>query len=62
MVGDPTKNVYISHIHEDDKGLADLKNICSKSGLNIKDASINSSNPNDAKNEAYIKSGILALS
>jgi hypothetical protein len=54
------KNVFISHIHEDDAGLADLKNLLSKNGMDVRDASINSSNPNEAKSEDYIKSGILA--
>lgn len=54
------KNVFISHIHEDDAGLADLKNLLSKNGMDVRDASINSSNPNQAKSEDYIKSQILA--
>jgi hypothetical protein len=54
------KNVFISHLHEDDDGLADLKALIEKGGLTVRDASINSSNPNDAKNPDYIKSEILA--
>lgn len=55
-----TKNVFISHIHEDDAGLADLKNLLSQHGLEVRDASINSSKPNQATSESYIKSEILA--
>ena len=55
-----TKNVFISHIHEDDAGLADLKNLLSKQGMEVRDASIDSSKPNEAKSEDYIKNGILA--
>lgn len=59
MDGD-IKNVFISHVHEDDGGLADLKQLIGKGGLTIRDSSINSSNPNDAKHPDYIKSQILA--
>jgi hypothetical protein len=59
MDGD-IKNVFISHVHEDDGGLADLKNLVGKGGLTIRDSSINSSNPNDANHPDYIKSQILA--
>lgn len=54
------KNVFISHIHEDDAGLADLKKLLAKQGMNIRDASINSSNPNNATSPDYIKNQILA--
>jgi len=59
MDGD-IKNVFISHIHEDDDGLAALKGLVQRGGLTIRDASINSSNPNDANHDGYIKSQILA--
>jgi hypothetical protein len=55
-----TKNVFISHIHEDDGKLGDLKNLLSKNGMTVRDSSINSSNPNNATNHDYIKTGILA--
>jgi hypothetical protein len=59
MDGD-IKNVFISHVHEDDDGLAALKGLVERGGLTIRDASINSTNPNDAKHPDYIKTGILA--
>lgn len=55
-----TKNVFISHIHEDDTGLGKLKDLLAKNGMDIRDSSINSSNPNNAKSPEYIKSQILA--
>lgn len=55
-----TKNVFISHLHDDDAGLADLKELVKKGGLTIRDASINSSNPNNATDPDYIKTQILA--
>ncbi len=59
-MADDIKNVFISHVHEDDEGLDKLKNLIGKGGLTIRDSSINSSNPNDAKDPDYIKSQILA--
>ncbi len=59
-MADDLKNVFISHVHEDDDGLAKLKDLIKRGGLTIRDSSINSSNPNDAKDPAYIKSQILA--
>jgi MTH538 TIR-like domain (DUF1863) len=59
MNGD-IKNVFISHVHEDDDGLAKLKDLIEGGGLTIRDSSINSTNPNDAKDPDYIKTGILA--
>lgn len=59
-MGKLTKNVFISHIHEDDAGLAQLKDLLAKNGMSIRDSSINSSNPNNAKSEDYIKGEILA--
>lgn len=54
------KNVFISHIHEDDHRLPELKSLLGKHGLNVRDASITSLKPNDAQNEEYIKYNILA--
>ncbi len=60
MAEDITKNVFISHIHEDDEGLRKLKDLLAKNGMQIRDASIDSSSPNNAKSPEYIKSQILA--
>jgi MTH538 TIR-like domain (DUF1863) len=57
---DDIKNVFISHIHEDDEGLGKLKDLLSDNGMEIRDYSVNSDNPNNAKSEEYIKSQILA--
>jgi hypothetical protein len=55
-----TKNVFISHVHEDDDLLPKLKDLIGRCGMVVRDGSINSDKPNDAQNEEYIKSGILA--
>lgn len=57
---DELKNVFISHLHEDDEGLTDLKDLIAKGGLTVRDSSINSSKPNEAKDPEYIKNQILA--
>jgi hypothetical protein len=53
-------NVFISHRHEDDALVGKLKDLLQGRGAVIRDASITSDRPNDAKSEAYIKSEILA--
>ena len=53
------KNVFISHIHKDDAGLKDLKDLLSKKGMDVRDSSINSDRPNNAQSHDYIKSSIL---
>ena len=60
MADDKIKNVFISHVHEDDDGLDALKELIQKGGLTVRDSSINSSKPNDAKDEDYIKFQVLA--
>lgn len=57
---DHIKNVFVSHVHEDDAGLTKLKALLQKNGMTIRDSSINSSNPNNAKSPEYIKNEILA--
>jgi hypothetical protein len=59
-MADDIKHVFISHVHEDDAGLGKLKDLLSKNGTTIKDSSIDSSSPNDAKSKEYIKSQVLA--
>jgi hypothetical protein len=59
-MADQKKNVFISHIHEDDAGLGKIKALLAQNGMSIRDSSINSTNPNEAKSTDYIKSGILA--
>ena len=56
---DEIKNIFISHIHEDDDGLAKLKGLVAKHGMQMRDSSITSDKPNRARNEDYIKWEIL---
>ena len=55
-----TKNIFISHIHEDDDGLLKLMKLLENNGMTIRDYSISADNPNNAHSEDYIKSKILA--
>jgi MTH538 TIR-like domain (DUF1863) len=55
-----TKNVFVSHIHEDDRRLGAMKELLAERGLDIRDSSISSDAPNDAKSPEYIKHSILA--
>ena len=57
---DTTKNVFISHVHEDDAGLGKIKDLLGQAGVTIRDSSINSDKPNNAKSPDYIKRDILA--
>lgn len=59
-MADEIKNVFISHIHEDDEGLNDLKELAAKHGLEVRDSSITSEKPNAAEDPEYIKQHILA--
>ena len=54
------KNVFISHVHEDDACLKDLKDLLAKNGMSVRDSSITSDNQNKAKSPEYIKNEILA--
>ena len=54
------RNVFMSHIHEDDGTLSQLKGLVSRSGLVVRDGSINADKPNRATSDDYIKSEILA--
>jgi MTH538 TIR-like domain (DUF1863) len=59
-MSDETRNIFISHIHEDDVTLQGLKDLLKRSGYDIRDGSIDSSKPNEASDPEYIKSTILA--
>ena len=55
-----TKNVFISHVHKDDHALQKLKDLLAPKGMEIRDSSIHTGKFNNAKDEAYIKTQILA--
>jgi len=57
---DAKRNIFISHIHEDDGRLKPLKDLLGAAGLDVRDSSINSDKPNNANNPDYIKASILS--
>ena len=59
-MADQIRNVFISHKHEDDDGLREIKRLVAQHGMTWRDYSITADNPNNAHNEDYIKSQILA--
>ena len=53
-------NTFVSHLHEDDAKIGDFKDLMADRGIAIRDSSINSDRPNEAKDPEYIKHKILA--
>ena len=52
------KNIFISHIHEDDEGLAKLKHLIKSNGMTPRDYSIDADNPNNAHDKRQGSSSI----
>lgn len=52
-------NVFISHRHEDDALVGQLKDLLRRNGAEVRDSSVTTATPNRAKAESYIKA-ILA--
>jgi hypothetical protein len=55
-----TTNIFISHIHEDDAHIEAMKTLLKERGFSVRDSSIDSASPNQAKDPDYIKREILA--
>lgn len=49
------KNVFVSHYNKDDEHIQKLKTLLNKKGFQIKNSSIDSTKPNQASNEDYIR-------
>ncbi|MEZ9494931.1 TIR domain-containing protein [Vibrio splendidus] len=56
MSDNENKNVFISHYGKDDDSVQGLKKMLSNNGYTLRNSSIDSTKPNQAKNEEYIKS------
>ncbi|MBW1702467.1 MAG: hypothetical protein JRJ11_13085 [Deltaproteobacteria bacterium] len=54
-------NIFISHYHKDVEELSKLKELLKSRGHEMRDSSIDDSEPNQAKNPDYIKSVITGL-
>jgi len=60
MAENNTKNVFISHVHENDAEVHGLKELISKAGMDVRNGSITIDKFNNATDENYIKYEILA--
>ena len=54
------KHIFVTHIHKDDDGVFELKDLLKTKGMTVRNYSIASDKSNNAKSEDYIKSKILA--
>ncbi|KJY85653.1 hypothetical protein TW84_21375 [Vibrio neptunius] len=55
MSDNENKNVFISHYGKDDDSVQGLKKLLANNGYTLRNSSIDSTKPNEAKNEDYIK-------
>lgn len=53
------RNVFVSHVHEDDKGVKAFKELVETQGMTVKDYSVTKDKPNAAKSDDYIKYEVL---
>lgn len=51
----PDHNVFISHRHEDDALISQLKDLLATKSCDVRDSSVDSATPNNAKSESYIR-------
>ena len=54
-----TNRIFVSHIHEDDEHIAAMRKLLAEHGHEVQVSAVDSTNPNNAKDEDYIKSDIL---
>ncbi len=54
-----TNRIFVSHIHEDDEHIANMRQLLAGRGHEVQVSSVDSTNPNNAKDEDYIKQSIL---
>jgi hypothetical protein len=52
--------IFVSHIHEDDVHINGMRRLLADGGHEVQVSAVDSSSPNDANSENYIKSEILA--
>lgn len=53
------RRIFVSHIHEDDEHIAGMRKLLADKGHEVQISAVDSTNPNDAKDEDYIKQAIL---
>jgi len=52
--------IFVSHIHEDDEHITVMRELLGGKGYDVQVSAVDSSTPNNAKDEDHIKSEILA--
>ena len=55
-----SRNVFVSHVQEDESHIERLYDLLKRSGLECRDSSVTSATPNNAEDERYIKYEIIA--
>jgi hypothetical protein len=55
-----SNRVFVSHVHEDDEHIASMRRLLKDHRHDFKVSAVDSSTPNNAKSEQYIKSEVLA--
>lgn len=55
-----TRDIFVSHIHEDEKHIERTKALLDEQGFRVRDSSITSETPNKGKDPDYIKHQIIA--
>jgi len=54
-----THRIFVSHIHEDDEHIAAMRELLADHGHEVQVSAVDSTNPNNANSEGYIKSDIV---
>jgi hypothetical protein len=54
-----TNRIFVSHIHEDDEHIAGMRKLLVDNGHEVQVSAVDSTNPNKAADEGYIKQSIL---
>lgn len=54
------RNLFISHVHEDDGEVHKLREMLERNGHEVRDSSVTTDKPNDANHPDYIKREILS--
>lgn len=54
------KNIFVSHIQEDESHIGKMKELLAERGFSCRDSSVTSETPNNANNESYIRYDVLS--
>lgn len=54
-----TNRIFVSHIHEDDEHIQNMRDLLKEHGHEVQVSAVDSTNPNNANDPDYIKNSIL---